>query len=50
MEEKEAFFIVRVKRPLKKATFKIFKALIPALNYRNRALRERFATAEIKSF
>jgi hypothetical protein len=50
MIEKEQFYIVRVKRPLKAVTFKLFKNLTPAIRYMQRELRSRGITAQFKGF
>lgn len=46
----DSFYVVKVKRPNKVATFKLFKWVTPALRYRDRALREKGATATLGSF
>lgn len=44
------FWIVRVKRPLKVETFKIFKRLSPAVSYRQRSLRMAGTESQIRKF
>lgn len=48
--EQSYFFVVRVQRPLKAPTYKLFKHMTPAIKYKQRSLRERGAEAEMGSF
>lgn len=50
MMESSYIYIVQIKRPLKKATLKLFKSVTPALAYLKRSLQERGSKGEIKTF